>query len=147
MDPYSTHLPALKNAVKKLGGPVLELGSGHYSTPGIREITNDVTTIETIKSWAENMQRSFDGIIYLEDFKTEMSPYLEMAWNVVFVDLDTIEQRTWVTPLLDAKCIVCHDTENDYWRETISKFKYVKHFTELLPNTSYLSNTFDVTKL
>jgi hypothetical protein len=148
MDPYSTHLPALKNAIIKLGGPVLELGSGHFSTPAIRELTNDVITIETIKSWADQMSRDYNDIVYLEDYKNDVQEYLKKDWNVVFVDLYTAEQRTWITPLLEnAKCIVCHDTENDYWTETISKFKYVKHFTDLVPHTSYVSNIFDVTQL
>lgn len=153
-DPYSTHLPALARAIHKLGGPVLELGAGLYSTPLIRALCDDgCTTIDTDPQWAAQFTHicSKDNpvvIINPDRIMDELTPYLQRDWSVVLMDLATAEQRVTFTPLLrHVQCIVAHDTENVYWNPVISTFRYTRRWEHYTPHTSYLSDVYDVRTL
>lgn len=150
MDLYSTHVPYLARAICKLGGPVLELGAGWYSTPLIRTLTDDVLTVETNNLWISHFDAFTEKnpIIHVSDFNTGISQYLGKHWSIVFIDCEFAEQRVFAgLNLTDVTCVVCHDTENDYWNPVIAKYKYIKHWTQMIPNTSYLSNVLDVSTL
>ena len=149
-DVYSTHLPALARAVHKLGGPVLELGAGWYSTPMIRALCDDVTTLENYGNWVSELSGVCGNskIIQTQDFYRDTLPYLKKPWQIVFVDCDTAEQRVWaVSQLSNTVCIVGHDTENSYWAPCLAQFKYVKHWKFQTPHTSYMSNVLDVSTI
>ena len=49
MNPFATHIPALLACLEHTSGPVLELGSGWFSTPIVSAFATDrlVRTIET----------------------------------------------------------------------------------------------------
>ena len=50
MNPFATHMPLLLACLRRTSGPVLELGSGWFSTPLIAALATDrlVRTVETI---------------------------------------------------------------------------------------------------
>ena len=150
MDPYSTHLPYLERAIKTLGGPagepVLELGGGNFSTSLIKSLCPNSITIETNPQWAQALINKFGpSVIYLSDYQNQMDQYFNKQWNIVFNDMEYCEQRVWcATRFTNMHLLICHDTENDYWNPIYPHFKFIKHFKELTPNTSYLSNTIDV---
>ncbi len=53
MNPFATHMPALLACLEHTSGPVLELGSGWFSTPIVSAFATDrlVRTIETNPEW------------------------------------------------------------------------------------------------
>jgi len=146
MEGNATHLVPIIKAVLKLGGPVLELGSGFYSTPILHAICDDVLTVETDGMWA-NILSQWTGpkMRLVESIPAYLKTIDITRFKVAFIDCSIAGDRLKAVELLkDCPCLVAHDTEADYWQESLRTFKYVKHWTQMMPYTSYLSNVLDV---
>lgn len=149
MDPHSSHLYSLALAIRTFGNRVLEIGVGWYSTNLIHGICPDALSIEEDIKWCEQFQSIFkDKIIHRPNVSDGLQELITggRLFDVVFVDSYHDEDRIKCVKLLwDINCcIVAHDTERDYWNEVISSMKYKRHFKDVTPNTSWLSNIRDV---
>ena len=59
MNPFATHMPSLLACLRHMSGPVLELGSGWYSTPVLSAFATDrlVSTVESNREWHDLVSR------------------------------------------------------------------------------------------
>ncbi len=59
MNPFATHMPLLLACLRHTTGPVLELGSGWFSTPLLAAFATDrlVRTIETNPQWYDRVSQ------------------------------------------------------------------------------------------
>ena len=138
-------------AVLKTGGPVLELGAGHFSTPVLhwmcaqkkRELVS-YDNQERFLHWSNVYECDWHHLYYVEDWD---SAEIDRAWDVVLVDHSPSERRAIEIRRLAnlAKYLVIHDANGRYNREyhydTIYPlFEHRVDFTKAEPSTVVLSN-------
>lgn len=157
---YGTHLPLLAAIVAlSKEGPILELGSGHFSTMLLgamgAAMGRTVHTVDCNRAWLETFDdlknprhhhhlvedrwHGWSGII---DRLTE----LEKHWSVVFIDqqpdqtrLESLEQ---IRPFADY--ILIHDSCNTFYgavEEVLNSFAYRFDYTNITPVTTVVSDT------
>lgn len=132
----------------RYGKRVLEIGCGWYSTPLLRAMSSQVTTIETDGEWASKFQKLTQGSMHVvPDIRAGAEVFSSFQWDVVFVDCDPVDQRVSCVELFLNRrcCVVAHDTEATNYSALIPKIKYVRHYDFIMPRTSHLSNILDVT--
>lgn len=158
---YSSHMPVLLDLLSKTDGPVLELGSGRYSTPLIHwscaATQRFVLTLERSKKYFEYASQFADTwhkVVLVEDWdKYPLDGPSGKKWSLAFVDHEGPRRGTETKRLADlADIIVCHDTcgrdEKKYgYKDAWPSFKYRYQFQLVRPRTSVVSNTVDVGKL
>ena len=163
-----SHYPILASAIARTTGPILECGTGWYSTPMIHLMANgkrQVMSLETDAKWMGEMIR-YERLAWhgfgLIDGKTQKE--LERAWvayaetlndtyyaeGVVFLDQSPGEARVPMAKALKgkAKFIVCHDTEADIppsgggygWKQLDGLFKYETIWKDVRPWTTVYSD-------
>jgi len=113
MDPYSTHIEALVNAVLSTPGDILELGCGDYSTPILSAIAKSRGDKLVVNSSDPEWSSKFIGMaeIKLVDWATWV-PFGN--WGLVFLDSEqfTSERIKWLPTLAKiSKVIVMHDVD------------------------------------
>jgi hypothetical protein len=148
-----THLPYMAKLLQRVQGPILEMGSGYFSTPLLYWHTvmnkTQFRSYESNKRWAETMG---PPVQYIQDWS--QANISEMRWNLAFIDhgqaLLRKDHAIAVKDLSDY--VVLHDTEQQFentyrYSEVWPHFKYRKDFTDILPNTTVLSNVFDLEDL
>jgi hypothetical protein len=152
-NPSGTHLPYLARLLQKVKGPILEMGSGYFSTPLLYWHTvmnkTQFRSYETNRRWAETMG---NPVRHIEQWvQADIS---EMRWNLVFIDHgQALLRKDHAIAVKDnADFVVLHDTEEKFeniyrYSEVWPHFKYRKDFTDILPNTTVLSNVFDLQDL
>jgi len=133
-------------------GPVLELGSGFNSTPFLFWLCWDqkrkFVSYDNDLAWIAKVDYP---VIYIDDWnKTDID---NTHWSVAIIDSRPGERRPIDAARLKDKAdfIILHDSEpvNDkyYGYEKIYPlFKYRFNYTKVLPNTTVLSNFFDIEK-
>lgn len=153
MDPYATHLPHLIRAVLIAGGPVLELGTGDYSTPILREICRHqkraLTSFENDPVWFGKFNDlPLDSFLSIHKVAPDWSDlHLDLDYSVIFLDLHPPEFRK---PVLEriwkrGDIIVAHDSE--VLAFDWAQCKYHHEFTSPEgPKTMVAGNTLDVVK-
>jgi glycosyltransferase involved in cell wall biosynthesis len=113
-DPYSTHQRVLSAAVTYFGGPVLETGCGHYSTPLLHGLCSGLnlklTTFDSDFDW----QKLF---LHLQNpkhiFVSNKNKIPEQFWGVVFIDGKVDERLGMIKKYLNiSKALVLHDVED-----------------------------------
>lgn len=147
MDAYATHLPLLAACVHRTRGPVLELGSGDYSTPLLHalcsrsiesEAPRTVVTLDSDAVWLaryDDLRTPWHAIELVTDWAARDFRVVERAracadriWSVAFVDHSPGEQRVASIERLRnlAQWIVVHDTEAACYgyEPLLSSFKY-----------------------
>jgi hypothetical protein len=134
-------------------GPILELGSGSYSTPYLHwtcaPSKRPLVTYETNPEWWEftkQFQSEFHNTMLVSDWS---SVHFDHPWAIAFVDHDGVRSET-VRRLLHAEYVVCHDTENKGQRRwgitgVARWFRWQWKYAEYRPNTTIFSNTHDLT--
>jgi hypothetical protein len=160
MAPFrGSYLPVLMKAVSLTSGPVLELGSGVYSTnplhwacfPTKRRIVtyeNNPVYYDFVKAYA----RDFHEIHCIEHWD---DIDISGPWAVAFVDNDPgpdePEDRRWreCKRLQHAEYVVLHDSEDRNEKvhrmsEVDTWFKYRFCWRRAVPNTTIYSNVHDV---
>ncbi len=168
-DAYGTHLIPLLVAVVNTDGPILEMGSGHNSTPALHALCSAtgryLLTTETDKKWMnqfsylEQSWHQFQYVpVYDDDFEVNPKPHLwdsvgaNIHWGVVFVDHRPAERRKVDIARLkgQADIIVVHDTEGapcyDY-ESVLKTFKYRYDYKKYSPWTTLVSDSIDVLSL
>lgn len=157
---YSSHLPILIKILLLSEGPVLELGSGVFSTPVMHwlclEAKRPLITYENDRDHFE-MNKVFESKTHEFRFVNnwDEAKIETMHWGAAFVDHEPRERRkTEIARLAQiADYVVVHDTEpdHDYIFDFINKayplFKYSYHYKRRRPYTTILSNFKDLKNL
>lgn len=131
----------------RYGQRVLEIGCGWYSTPLLRALSSQVTTIETDSEWASKFEKIVNGKLHVvPEILAGAQAFADCPWDVVFVDCDPVAQRAACVELFLNRpcCVVAHDTEAPNYAHLLPQIRYVKHFDFIMPRTSHLSNVLDV---
>jgi len=148
-----SHLPVLMKLVSMTKGPILELGSGPYSTQYLHwacfASKRPLVTYETNPAWWEftrSFQADFHQTMLAKDWSTVL---FDTPWSIVFVDHDGNRGET-VRRLGHAEYVVCHDTENKGvrrygLRSATRAFRWRWDYTPCPPRTTVFSNTHDLT--
>lgn len=154
-----SHLPVLIPLVLATKGPILELGTGFFSTPVLHwlcaESGRRLVSYESQERYfavASQYQSSTHEVHLVNDWAViDLAPY---HWTIVLVDHGPGPQRkiefARVAQLADY--VVVHDTEprNDKYynySEVAPMYKYRRDYSSLYPNTSIFSNFIDVRTL
>lgn len=170
---WGSHLPILNKVMSLTKGPVLELGSGLYSTPLLYWLCNDqkrkFVSIESDFDWwkmvwnLKNVKQKEGEITfpfgeyveatYVSDWE---KMYLgEGFWDVAFIDHSPSRRRIIDIQALAhrAKFVVVHDTQRNYkfcdykqiWPLFKYRFDYKKdEWNDKVPHTTVLSNYVDL---
>ena len=118
---YATHQMVLLDTLKRVNKPVLELGSGEYSTVQIHNALKNtfikILTIEADKKWLEKYLHLKTDLHDLQQMVDSEIPKFyakdKEEWGLVFIDNLTWEARsTAITKYKDvADYIVLHDCD------------------------------------
>ena len=162
-----SYYPLLYKALEATKGEVIEMGTGHGSTPLLHEYCQKhkrlLHSYETEKSWIikfEGTANELHTFTLLDRMAWDACSNMHLSPSVVFIDHAPGERRKEdILKFKDkADIIVIHDTEptgaGDYQvRQHFPKFKYC---VEVLSNwhdpreagawATALSNTIDITK-
>jgi hypothetical protein len=153
VDRYATHLPVLVATVCHTEGPVLELGSGHYSTPILSALCarfgRDLVTVDCDPNWLSNfagLESKHHRLVHAADW--ERCQVIDDAWGLAFIDHAPAERRTHdIRRLKDrAGILVVHDTEDPVYgyENVLAEFAWVVTCKRYTPWTSILSNKSDL---
>lgn len=153
----STHFPMLIKAVQATTGPILEMGSGLFSTPLLHWLCFPAKRrLITCESYAHYLEfaKKFETDWHEVTFvKPEEQAFFKEHFSVVFIDHSPKKPRTRGDDALrfkdSADYIVLHDAGADPYEKygyagIYKEFKYVSHWTGCFPHTTVLSNTIDV---
>ena len=157
---FGSHLPVLIKMMSISSGPVLELGSGLYSTVYLHwACFNDKRPLTTIESkWAyykdvRRLRCDWHKIEWVKKWE-RAEPWFKKDWGVVLLDQGPGHKKGIAAKqLLHADYLVLHDTENplEYGYDSVYPlFKYRFDYInpeKATPNTSVLSNKHDLTNL
>jgi predicted O-methyltransferase YrrM len=152
-----SYMPVLLNLLYKTTGPVLELGTGIFSTPVMHWACFDkkrpLISYENNPDYFKlNEQYNYDfhKIYFINDWN---SIDIEKTWDVVLIDCAPALSRKDVAKKLSnyAQYIILHDTwwkeeSHFHYKEIFPLFKYkFDYFKEKPAYTSVLSNFIDLT--
>jgi hypothetical protein len=153
-NPYlGSHLPVLMKLIGMTEGPILELGSGPYSTQYLHwacaPTKRPLVTYETNPEWwtfTKDFQDDFHTTSLVSDWSTVT---FDQPWSIAFVDHDGVRSET-VQRLRHAEYVVCHDTENRGARRwgllpVHRWFQWQWRYDAYRPCTTVFSNTHDLT--
>lgn len=153
---YTTHMPLLIKIVQMSKGPILELGSGIFSTPLLHWLcAEDERKLFTYENnleyfpFAKRFQSRNHRIRFTKNYKDINT---EVHWGVVFIDHSPEYQRGDDAIKLknSTDYIILHDTQelNHYGYEDVwEHFKYRYDWKFCIPWTSVVSNKFSLDKL
>lgn len=153
-----SHLPILIKLVLMTDGPILELGTGFYSTPVLHwlcaEKKRKIVSYESQEAFVEvakNYLTDFHEIHLVDDWsKINISQH----WSIVLIDHWPSSQRKVEMARVanNADYVIVHDSEpdndKDYrYSEVVPLYKYRYDYDKLYPNTSIFSNFKDLSSL
>ncbi len=160
---YGTHLPLLIQAVNKTTGPILEMGTGIFSTPylhyqGILSKRN-ITSYDNDLGWLQKFSVSnhhahmYEGpyheFTYIDDWD---KADIQRNWDVALIDHSPSERRIVDIKRLSnfAKYIIIHDSHPRHERvyhysQIYPLFKYRADWTQDANPATVLSNFVDLT--
>lgn len=154
MDLFSTHQRSLVVSAANTSGPVLELGSGWYSTPLLHELCKPsgrvLFTIDDSEEWVsqfrnlETRSHSIKHVPLWED-----AVFSEPRYGLVFVDHAPAHRRKEeILRLIDVTDVfVVHDWEDkeSYGYDVIeSMFEFISVDNSHVAQTAILSSKIDV---
>ena len=154
-DLSASHLPILIRVIEASQGDMMEIGTGYYSTP-IFHLMAQMTerhcySYENNPEWYEKAKKyesEYHHIILIDDWNKLPSG---KRWGIVFVDQSPSQSRRVAIAKYanSADYIVAHDSEIDrqplyHLERTLLTFKYRFDYKKLVPNTSVVSNFYDL---
>ena len=157
---YSSHIPILIKIFEMSKGPVLEMGSGIFSTPLLHWLCLETKRkLVTYENYVEHyeMNKVFASdtheIIFTNDWDSIKID--DTHWGMAFIDHEPTQRRVIDIKRLkdNTDFVVVHDTEEShdsmfgYIENAFPLFKYRYNYKRRRPYTSILSNLVDVTKL
>ena len=148
-----SHLPLLMKLMSITDGPVLEVGTGIYSTSYLHwECFRTKRKLVSYEGhpdyfhWLKACANDYHEVHFVENWD---SIDLSGPWSIAFIDHAPAERREYeIKRLLHADYIVAHDTDNSQARKygyhrILKLFKY-RFKLGTRPATSVFSNKFDV---
>ena len=144
---YATHLPWLCACFLHTEGPVLEFGSGDYSTNMLHTLCaaagRRLITVETDFEFLKRFLTDLDGV----DGHTFQQPQLYTDAEIpspiglIFIDCEPAHDRGMLLEKFRtrAQIIVCHNTESPAYNYDFSPFEYVKDCDRIFPMTTAAS--------
>jgi len=160
-DAAGSHLPILCKAFEHSDGPILEMGTGYWSTPildmlcklrkkrHILSLENDPEYYEINKA---KYQSSYHDVKLINDW--DNAPIDDNFWGLVLIDhRPALRRKTDIVRLrLKAYYILAHDSEqeiNQFYRydRVYKHFKYRYEFKDCPPETTIFSNFSDLKEL
>lgn len=145
---YYTHQEFLENIIKKTNGNILEIGSGHGSTPFILELIKDsnrkLVSLETNPDWYKNMSDRYpttDNHIWehAENYNILFEKYLYEKWSIVFIDSEPWESRADAIRFFYNKTeyILIHDADYLLTHNLIDPNQYFNNVCMCYPKEPY----------
>ena len=156
-----SHLPVLIKVLRLTDGPVLELGTGLFSTPYLhwacydakRKLVSYENKKEYFNTWNYTDKReSNNDYTYHERYLVEDWDKIDISehWGVVFIDHNPGPRRREEMKRVrdNADYVVIHDSDakNDWYykySEYFPLFKYIWH-SDIYPRTTVLSNFHEI---
>lgn len=156
----STHFPILMKLVNQTEGPIMEVGSGMFSTPLLHwmcfENKRNLITVERhdhYLDFAKKFRSESHKVLSIK--KLEESDLIgpNNRYSIVFIDHSPKKPRTRGDDALmfkdTADYIVLHDCGPDPkekygYNQLFSQFKYCFHYVETNAHTTVLSNFKDL---
>lgn len=151
----ATHFPVLMKLVRETTGPILELGTGFYSTTYLHyacaPTKRPLVSYDHWGKWARPAKQFESDFHQVHELRNFDYADIERPWTIAFVDHGPLARRKVDAARLAnyAQYVVIHDTDPKYehyyqFSEIFHLFKYRYDFTALSPHTSVLSNFIDV---
>lgn len=147
MKPYSTHIPLLLRCLENTSGPILEFGTGWFSTPLINAFAHNgrfARSIEQASDWAIKFNGLCDGIdhqlITLTDYDNAIVN--DLRWSVCLIDHHMTRRVIDLNRIRHYTEIICiHDTEAVSYglTEILDTFKH-RYESNLHPQTTVVSD-------
>jgi hypothetical protein len=151
---WGTNVPLLAAALATADpGPVLELGTGHFSTPLLIEMCSalgrEYWALETNTAWADkhsDLLRPTARILMVEENWVKWPvPNLPTRFALAFIDNQPDSTRLMNLRRMRglASRIVVHDTCNPYFQgvdEELDTFKFRFNYTHMASVTSVVSD-------
>jgi len=151
------HLYALKLACDNTDGPILECGTGHWSTPFLHSyaiVGRKVVSFESHEYWVQQTRSLFQNhgheihkVPVSEDLHADwnMMPWDLYDWGVVFVDQSPVAGRlvalSALLMLRSKAVVVVHDTDNPrYFFGPLLNYFRCRGDTKALPRTTIVTN-------
>jgi hypothetical protein len=154
MNPFATHIPVLLACLRHTDGPVLEFGSGWFSTPILNAfaVVRLVRTIESDGRWhphiaaictRQPVTKHDHQFLFVSDYAK--APVEDQFWSVVLVDHEPPARRGVEVERMRGKCqlLIGHDSEHPAYGygPAFERFKYRYTFSRLTPWTTVVSDT------
>lgn len=166
----SSHFPIVASAVSQTSGPILECGSGDFSTPMIHFLAKNrlIVTAETDPDWMRGFEHyrtpthEFHLIGDGSKAKSEIdgskewqawSKIEQVKWDVALIDHCPGNFRWQIVHRLKGRCkfVICHDVEECWmpkegnprgyhWEKARGIFKHEFVWREYVPYTMVLSD-------
>lgn len=149
----STHFPILLKLVAATEGPIMEVGSGLFSTPLLHwlcfENKRDLITVERHFHYFEFAKKFINDshrVLYLKEIHDAL---LLRRYSIVFIDHSPKKPRTRGDDALlfanKADYIVLHDCgpnpkEKYGYQQLFSQFRFCFHYLKTGAHTTVLSN-------
>jgi hypothetical protein len=159
-----SHVAPLATAFMATLGPVLECGTGWWSTPllhGMAAVAGrPLVSLENDQAWFVEICKRYSSpkhvVRYVEDWNQE--PPDPERYDLAFVDFSPGDKRVdFILSRLKGRVdiIVAHDVEADIppsagaygWVRLEGAFKYERIFKDVRPWTAIWSDTVDVRRL
>lgn len=154
---WASHIPLLVKIIQRSTGPVLEMGTGLFSTPLLHWMCidgkRDLVSYENYTYYYDIVKKFETAThkIHLINHWDEADIIENKHWGVVFVDHQPDERRMVDIKRLanNADFIVIHDTETKmdhvtHFSEIWPLFKWRYNYQRQKPYTSVVSNFIDV---
>jgi hypothetical protein len=154
MNPFATHIPVLLACLRRTTGPVLEFGSGWFSTPILSAfaVGRLVRTVEADPRWfplivpvgAHQPATKHDHqLVFVPDY--QQAPIDDHFWSVALIDHEPPQRRGIDVARLHGKCqlLIAHDSQHDAYGygPAFERFQYRFTFDRLVPWTTVVSDT------
>lgn len=125
---WGSHLPALMACVAIGDGPVLEIGSGHFSTPCLHAICSalkqPLVTLEMADDWRSQFT-DYEGTGHrvLKQTDEVVLEFAKQKWGVVLIDDQADNRLAWMDAFFNsAKYILFHDCNFPQYAEPTAKW-------------------------
>lgn len=154
MNPFATHIPILIACLRHTTGPVLELGSGWFSTPVLSAFATDrlVRTVETNPEWHSRITQigayqpitnHWHQVVFVPDYND--APMDDHEWSIVLLDHEPPPRRGVDAARLRkrSQLIIGHDSEHPAYGydPVFDQFKHRFTYSRQVPWTTVVSDT------
>lgn len=157
---WGSHLPLLTKVMRVSQGPVLELGTGLFSTPLLHWLCIDqqreLVSCENFREYYDLLkpfETATHKIVYIENDDWKGQNFEDTRWGMVLMDHHPKGRRGKDAMRLADKAdyIVVHDSDREgnpfHYDEAFPLFKYRYDWDYQSPHTTVLSNFYDLANL